>query len=93
MIPGNTIRFLERANVSHAGTRNRDLVPHGHRVSAWSVGSDGRTLTVLIPEQGLAHLIESLEDNGQFSITIEEYPTHEAYQFSSSPAWVRSTTI
>jgi hypothetical protein len=81
MIPGKIIRFLERANVSHAGTRDRNLVPHGHYVSGWSVGSDGRTLTVLIPEPVRAHLIESLEDNGQFSITIEEYPVHEAYQF------------
>ena len=81
MIPGKIIHFLERANVSHAGTRDRNLVPHGHRVSGWSVGSDGRTLTVLVPEPARAHLIESLEDNGQFSITIEEYPAHEAYQF------------
>jgi hypothetical protein len=81
MIPAKITRFLERANVSHAGTRDRNLVPHGHRVSGWSVGSDGRTLTVLIPEPARPHLIESLEDNGQFSITIEEYPAHEAYQF------------
>jgi hypothetical protein len=81
MIPGKIIGFLERANVSHAGTRDRSLVPHGHWVSGWRVGSDGQTLTVLIPESARAHLIESLEDNGQFSITIEEYPAHEAYQF------------
>jgi hypothetical protein len=81
MIPGKILRFLERANVSHAGTRDRNLVPHGHRVSGWRVGSDGRTLTVLIPATARAHLIESLEDNGEFSVTIEEYPAHEAYQF------------
>ena len=81
MIPGKVIRFLERANVSYAGTRDRNLVPRGHRVSGWRVGADGRTLTVLIPELACAHLIESLEDNGQFSVTIEEYPAHETYQF------------
>ena len=81
MIPGKIIRFLEHANVSYAGTRDRNLVPHGHKVSGWSVSADGRTLTVLIPEPACAHLIESLEDNGQFSVTIEEYPAHEAYQF------------
>ena len=74
MIPGKIVRFLERANVSHAGTRDRDLVPHGHRVSGWTVGADARTLTILVPETARPHLIESLEDNGQFSVTIEEYP-------------------
>jgi hypothetical protein len=81
MIPAKIIRFLERANAAHAGTRDGNLVPHGHCVSGWSMGADGRTLTVLIPEPARPHLIESLEDNGQFSITIEEYPAHEAYQF------------
>jgi hypothetical protein len=81
MIPGKIVRFLERANVSHAGTRDRDLVPHGHRVSGWRLGADGRTLIVLIPEGERPHLIESLEDNGKFAVTVEEYPAHETYQF------------
>jgi len=81
MIPGRIVRFLDRANVSHAGTRDRNLVPHGHRVSGWRLGSDGRTLTVLLPDGARPHLIESLEDNGQFAVTVEEYPAHETYQF------------
>ena len=81
MIPGKIVRFLDRANISHAGTRDRNLVPHGHRVSGWRLGGDGRTLVVLLPEGARPHLIESLEDNGQFSVTVEEYPAHETYQF------------
>jgi len=81
MIPGKIIHFLDRANVGHAGTRDRKLVPHGHRVCGWALAPDGRTLTVLVPEGGREHLIESLEDNGQLAVTIEEYPRHEAYQF------------
>jgi hypothetical protein len=81
MIPGKIVRFLERANVSAAGTRDRNLVPHGHRVSGWRLGTDGRTLIVLLPEGARPYLIESLEDNGQFSVTVEEYPAHETYQF------------
>jgi len=81
MIPGKIVRFLDRANVSHAGTRDRNLVPHGHRVSGWRLGADGRTLIVLLPEGARAHLLESLEDNGQFAVTLEEYPAHETYQF------------
>jgi hypothetical protein len=81
MIPGKIIRFLDRANVAFAGTRDRNLVPHGHRVSGWVVGVDGRTLTALIPDVSRPHLLESLLDNGQFSMTTEEFPAHEAYQF------------
>lgn len=81
MIPDKVIQFLERANVAHAGTRDRDLVPHGHRVSAWAIGPDKRTLVVLVPAISRPHLIESLEQNGQFAVTVEEYPAHETYQF------------
>ena len=82
MIPGKIVRFLEQyANVAFAGTRDRDLVPHGHRVSGWRVGADGRTLTALVSEPFTAHLVESLEDNGQLALTVEEFPSHETYQF------------
>jgi hypothetical protein len=82
MIPGRIVRFLEQyANVAFAGTRDRNLVPYGHRISGWHVASDGRTLTALIAEQFTPRLIESLEDNGQFALTIEEFPSHETYQF------------
>ena len=82
MIPAKIIRFLEqRANVASAGTRDHDLVPHGHRVSGWRLDADERTLTALVPEQFVAALVESLEDNGQFALTVEEFPSHETYQF------------
>jgi hypothetical protein len=82
MIPGKIIRFLEQhANLAFAGTRDRDHVPHGHRVSAWYVGADGRGLTALVAEQFTAGLVESLEDNGEIALTVEEYPSHETYQF------------
>jgi hypothetical protein len=81
MIPAPIVRFLDRANVAHAGTRTRELVPHGHRVSGWTIGADGRTLTVLLPEMPADQLIASLEDNGQLALAVEEYPAHEAYQF------------
>ena len=82
MIPGKIVRFLEQyANVAFAGTRDRALVPHGHCVSGWHVGAGGRTLTVLVPEPFTAHLVESLEDNGQLAVTVEEFPSHETYQF------------
>ena len=82
MIPGRIVRFLEEyANVGFAGTRNRDLVPYGHRVCGWRVAADGRTVTALVPEQFTPRLVESLEENGQFALTVEEFPSHETYQF------------
>jgi hypothetical protein len=82
MIPGKIVRFLEQsANVAFAGTRDGNLVPRGHRVSGWDVGSDGRTLTALLSEPLTGDLLESLEGNGQFALTVEEFPSHETYQF------------
>jgi hypothetical protein len=80
MIPEKIARFLEqRANVAFAGTRNRDLVPFGHRVSGWCIGADGRSLTAFIPEP--AGLVESLQENGELALTVEAFPAHETYQF------------
>jgi len=85
VIPGKILRFLEQhANVGFAGTRDAALTPHGHRVSGWRVGADARTLTVLVPESFTPGLIESMRDNGQVAVTIEEFPSHETYQFKGS---------
>jgi hypothetical protein len=82
VIPGKIIRFLEQyANLGFAGTRSRELVPFGHRVSGWRLDGDGRTLTALVAELFTDHLVESLEDNGEFALTVGEFPSHETYQF------------
>jgi len=81
-IPGRIVRFLEdTANLAFAGTRDRDLVPYGHRVSGWLVGANGCTVTALIAEHFTARLVESLQDNGELALTVEEFPSHETYQF------------
>lgn len=81
MIPGKIVRFLEeRANVGLAGTRDHQLLPWGYRMSGWRVAPDGRTLTVLVATPRADHLVESLQDNGQFAVTVAEHPTHETYQ-------------
>src|SRR5689334_23138405 len=81
IIPGRILRFLERANVAFAGTRNGELVPYGHRVSGWLVDAGGRMLTALVPGSFTANLVESLQDNGELALTVEEFPSHETYQF------------
>ena len=82
MIPGKIASFLEqRANVAVGGTRDKDLVPHAHRVSGWRVGPERETMEYFVPEQFTEHLIDSLQDNGRVAVTIEEFPSHETYQF------------
>ena len=82
LIPGKLVRFLEQyANVAYAGIRDRDLVPFGHRVSGWHVGGDQRTITILFPDEFLPRLLESLQQNGELAVTVEEAPSHETYQF------------
>jgi hypothetical protein len=82
VIPEKIVQFLEqRANVAFAGTRSRDLVPFGHRVSGWSIGAGGRTLTAFTPEPFTADQVESLLDNGEVALTVEAFPAHETYQF------------
>ena len=82
MIPGKIVRFLEQhANVAFAGTRDRDLVPYGHKVCGWRVDADQRTMTALVPEEFTPGLVESLQENGELAVTVEEFPSHETYQF------------
>lgn len=80
MIPAPLVRFLQRANVGHIGTRDARLVPYGYRVSGWVVSPDARTVTVLVPAADTERFVASLQDNGQVALTVEEYPAHEAYQ-------------
>ena len=81
-IPGRILRFLEHhANIGFAGTRSRELVPYGHRVSGWFVNTGGHSVTALIAERFAPNLVESLQDNGELALTVEEFPSHETYQF------------
>lgn len=82
LIPGKILRFLEHhANVAFAGSRDRDLVPHGHKVSGWRVAADQRTMTAFVAEEFTPGLVESLQENGELAVTVEEFPSHETYQF------------
>jgi hypothetical protein len=81
MIPGKIIRFLEeRASLGCAATRDRNLVPCGHRVSGWQIDATGRTLTAFIPASSETRLVEALLDNRRIAVTFEEVGTHETYQ-------------
>jgi len=92
VIPGKLVRFLEQyANAAFAGTRDRDLVPYGHRVCGWRVGADQRTMTILFSDKFRDRLVESLQQNGELAVTIEEFPSHETYQFKGRYLRCRET--
>src|SRR5262245_40857920 len=38
-------------------------------------------MTVLFPDEFLDTLVESLQHNGELAVTVEEFPSHETYQF------------
>ena len=82
MIPGKLVRFLDQhGNVAFAGTRDRDLVPFGHRVCGWRVGADQRTLIVFFPDESTEQLLQLLQQTRELALTVEEFPSHETYQF------------
>jgi hypothetical protein len=83
-VPESIARFLATATVAIAGTRDRELVPHGHRVSAWRLGEDRETLVLFFAECFTKHLLSSLEDNGELSVTVSEAPSHRTYQFKGT---------
>ena len=85
MIPGKTLAFLENeGTVAVSGTRDANLMPHIHYVSGWEVESDKRTIRCSINQAYADNLIPSLEDNGQFSLTVSQVGSHETYQFKGN---------
>jgi len=81
MIPDKIIRFLQlQGNAAVAGTRDRNLMPYGHRVSGWQLQPDSRTLTAFIGNPFVEGFLQTALDNGQIAITIEEFPSLETYQ-------------
>jgi hypothetical protein len=48
-------------------------------------------MTALVPKEFTPRLVESLEDNGEFALTVEEFPSHETYQFKGR--YLRHRTV
>jgi hypothetical protein len=89
VIPDKITSFLESAIVAMGGSRDSSLVPHAHRLSGLVVEPDRQTLTCLITRGFTRDLLPSLEDNGQFAVTVCDMPSHETYQFKGSYAGSR----
>ena len=80
MIPGVMVKFLDRASVAVAGTRDESLVPHVHFLSGWAVDGDGNVVC-LFPASFSEGLLERLERTGALALTAEVIGPHECYQF------------
>jgi len=103
MIPEEIVRFLEGATVGFAATRDAHLVPHIHFVAGWIVGDDRKTITCFFPPNYSKVLMPSLQDNGQFALTVlgstsgpkaskpprPDVDFHECYQFKGDYATSR----
>lgn len=87
MIPGMILQFLQdRGTIAVSGTRDANRVPHVHYVSGWDVEPNQQTIRCSINGSYLDHLFSSLEENGQFALTVEQIGTHETYQFKGTYA-------
>lgn len=92
-IPSTLVQFLEqRGSVGVAATRDRALKPRVHGLSGWSVADQGRELVCLVSRGFTDGLMASLEENGQFAVTVEHIGPHETYQFKGSYAGSRPLT-
>jgi hypothetical protein len=80
-IPGLLLKFLDRASLGFAGTRNRDLVPHFQWVAGWAVEPDRASLAFFVDELFGARLLKDVAECPRLALTIEHIGPHETYQF------------
>lgn len=89
-IPGVLLRFLERASIAYAATRDRSLAPHFHWASGWMQEDDPHFLAVLVSEPFTAPLLANVAECPRMAVTIEHIGPHETYQFKGDFAGTRS---
>ena len=88
-IPGLLLRFLQRASIGYAGTRNRDLVPRFHWVCGWAAEPDHSTVAFYVSAPFGARLLHDTAECPRLALTIEHIGPHETYQFKGEFAGTR----
>ena len=88
-IPGVLLKFLERASIGYAATRDRALVPHFHWVCGWTVEPDPSTLSFHVAAPFPARLLQDVAACPRIALTIEAIGPHETYQFKGDCAGTR----
>jgi hypothetical protein len=83
------LKFLERASLGFAGTRDRDRVPHFHWVAGWSVEPDRANLAFFLGGPFAERLLHDVAECPRLALTIEHIGPHETYQFKGAFAGSR----
>ncbi|HET7291855.1 MAG TPA: hypothetical protein VFM88_05475 [Vicinamibacteria bacterium] len=90
-IPGVILRFLERASIAYAATRDRHLTPHFHWVCGWIREPEPQFLTFFVAEPFTERLLRNVAECPRLALTIEHIGPHETYQFKGDFAGTRAT--
>jgi hypothetical protein len=80
-IPGVLLKFLERASIAYAGTRDRQLTPQVHWVCGWTTESDPTSLSFFVAAPFEARLLRDVAECPRIALTVESIGPHETYQF------------
>jgi hypothetical protein len=88
-IPGMLLRFLDRASIAYAGTRDGSLVPHLHWVCGWAAEPDAGHLALFVARPFAARLLRDVSVCPRIALTIENIGPHETYQFKGDFAGSR----
>jgi hypothetical protein len=89
-IPGVLLRFLDRASIAYAGTRDGSLVPHLYWVCGWAVEPEPGHLAFFVAEPYPARLLRDVGVCSRIALTIEHIGPHETYQFKGDYASSRA---
>ena len=81
VIPGVLLRFLDRASIAYAGTRDHDLNPQLHWVCGWTAESDPASLSFFVTAPFEARLLRDVAQCPRVALTVESIGPHETYQF------------
>jgi hypothetical protein len=88
-IPGVLLKFLDRASLAFAGTRNRERVPHFQWVAGWAVEPDRTGIAFFVDQLFGARLLQDVAECPRLALTIEHIGPHETYQFKGEFAGSR----
>lgn len=89
-IPGVILRFLDRASLAYAGTRDAAMVPHFHWVCGWAAENDSRHLAFFVTAPFPARLLRDVAECPRVALTVENIGPHETYQFKGTFAGSRA---
>jgi hypothetical protein len=88
-IPGMLLRFLDRASIAYAGTRDGSLVPHLHWVCGWSAEPEPDRLAFSVAAPFGPGLLRDVAACPRIALTVEHIGPHETYQFKGDYAGSR----